>query len=365
MKKNRKDRLDQQFLLRHAIRCAKRRSRRNEVEKMQNIDRNYNNIGRRSTGKPMRRKVNQTKLHYKSVLAPGVFSFIENAEGVARFISELNRLYIKNKEVFVRMSEVIRIDYSAIVVLLSIMVKFKSSGIPFNGDFPINPTAKRMLVESGFFKYIGESIEEEDRYDLSKGHGIHTHAFKNVDAPLGSEIILSASNTIWGEARRCQGVQATLLELMQNTNNHADIEKKGVKHWWLSVQHVKKERKVIFSFVDFGVGIFQSLARKPANDKFFGILEKLKRLFTSKDNADVLRLILRGELHKTVTGQYYRGKGLPGIADAMERKQLSGLYIITNDVYANIAKGEFNTMSYSFDGTFVCWEVSEENASCK
>ena len=71
-----------------------------------------------------------------------------------------------------------------------------------------------------------------------------------------------------------------------------------------------------------------------------------------------------GTLHKTATGKPYHGKGLPGINKARERNQISNLNIITNSVHANLDNNSFQIMSKSFSGTFVYWELNNENLNC-
>jgi hypothetical protein len=298
---------------------------------------------------------------YKRVHAPEIFSFIDNSEGVVEFISKLKNHFDEGTKVFVVLRDVKKISYDAIVVLLSIMVHFKASKIDFNGDFPDNREANSILSESNFLKYLYLNFREEDRYQLGQNSSIVTHAWKEVDSELGNELIRNASKTIWGDERRCQGVQRTLIELMLNTNNHADDSKKGEKHWWLSVHHDKTNRKVSFAFIDFGVGVFTSLTNKRYGTKFFGIIDKLKERVKFGNNADLLRLIMDGTLHRTATGKPYHGKGLPGIYKALERNQISNLNIITNDVHASIDSNSFQIMPKSFSGTFVFWELNQSN----
>lgn len=50
---------------------------------------------------------------------------------------------------------------------------------------------------------------------------IYTHAQLAVAPDIADLLIKQASKTIWGEPRRCPGVQRTFIELMHNTNNHA------------------------------------------------------------------------------------------------------------------------------------------------
>jgi len=305
---------------------------------------------------------------YKNIVyAPSIFNFIGNTEEVVKFIQQIEEVYQRKRKVFVELKNVKEIDYGAIVTLLSIMVKFRSSNIKFNGSFPRDHKIAELLINSGFFENLSNVFKEEDRYEISKrkSDGIHTHAMKNVDSQLGARIIQAASATVWGEERRCQGIQRTLLELMQNTNNHAEIGKEGEKHWWLSVNHVKRERKVCFSFVDFGVGIFKSLQNKPENSKWYNWATKIADRIRYGDNKDILKLMLNGEFHQTVTGKHYRGKGLPGIAEVQKRNQITNLRIVTNDVSCWFDNSEYKKMDSSFNGTFVYWELNETNGNCK
>jgi hypothetical protein len=303
---------------------------------------------------------------YKHVKAPQDFTLIKNPEPVIEFITKLKEYFDKKQKVFIVLKDVKKMDYDAIVVLLSIMVRFKSQHIDFNGDFPEDKSARDILTESGFFKNLFKQFKDEDRYSIKQDHDnlIHTHAWKNVDSNLSATVIEQASKTVWGENRRCQGAQRALIELMLNTNNHASVDKEGDKHWWLSVNHRKKENKVTFSFVDYGVGVFNSLDNKQEGTKFYRAINKLKSAFGFSENAELLRLILQGELHKTVTGEHYRGKGLPGIFEALGRNSFSNLFIVTNNVYADVANGTFKNLNTNFNGTFLYWEINKSNISC-
>lgn len=301
------------------------------------------------------------------VIAPESFSFIKNTDEVVNFIAALKNLYDSQSKVYIVLENVKEIDHSAIVVLLSIMIKFKSKNISFNGNMPVDPATCKIVKESGFFDNLYKKFEEKESYEIPSIllNGIHTHASKKVNALLTGGIIDSAAKFIWGEGRRCQGVQRALIELMQNTNNHAEIGKTGEKHWWLSVNQHSEYKNVSFSFVDFGVGIFTNLQNKRSDSKFFGWYEKIFIKFGIRDNANILKLILTGQLHQTVTGKYYRGKGLPGIAEVMKRNQISNLHIITNDVFSCPSEGIYRTLDKPFSGTFIYWELGETNESCK
>lgn len=325
---------------------------------------NKSDQGVSRTQKEYKRKFEEPYKNYKKIHAPEILSFIDNPVGVVEFISELKNQYDEKKKVFVVLRNIKTITYDAIVVLLSIMVKFKASKIDFNGDLPVNQSARDVLTESKFLKYLYQKFKEEERYQLGQKSSIHTHAWKDVDPELGNELIKNATKTIWGDERRCQGVQRTLIELMLNTNNHADDRRKGEKHWWLSVHHDKTNKKVSFAFIDFGVGVFTSLNNKRHGSKFFGVLDKLKEKVKYGSSAELLKLIMDGTLHRTATGKPYHGKGLPGINKVRERNQISNVNIITNNVHANLDLNEFNMIPKSFSGTFVYWELNNKNTNC-
>lgn len=321
----------------------------------------------RSKGIPKRisteqNKINQKKWIYEEELAPKDLRINSNTNEVIIFINKLEDHFNKKRKVFVVLKNVVDIDYGAILILLSTMIKFKSNNIDFNGDFPKNEKAKLLLGQSGFFKCLSKPFKDEERYAIFNNgkNEIVTHAWKNVDSLLSAEIIRNASKTVWGESRRCQGVQRALLELMQNTNNHASVKNKGEKHWWLYVYHDEDLNKASFVFVDFGIGVFNSLDNKTSSSKWFNWIQKISKIFSFKSNSELLKMIMSGEFHQTVTGKYYRGKGLPGVSDVEKRGQIRSLKIITNNVHAEVSNGLYNELSASFQGTYVFWEIDNE-----
>ncbi|WP_417377285.1 hypothetical protein [Gimesia maris] len=297
-----------------------------------------------------------------TVEAPEVLSLVRNPEETTRFIEALRGHEKHWQPVWVELKGVKEIDYNGILVLLSVMVRFNSKKIPFNGDKPDDPVALAVINESKFFQYVYWDFNQQDRYTLEDKSSISTHAFKTVDSLLGAKLIDNASQTIWGEPRRCPDVQRVLIELMHNTNNHASIEKLGDRHWWVSVKHIEVENRVAFSFVDYGVGIFYNLRHKERH-WLTSALSELVEKFTLGNDVEIFERILSGEIHRTASNKPYRGKGLPGIYEAFERNSFSNLTIVTNDVYFSTTPGESKMLDTHFRGTFVYWELSMDNWS--
>ncbi len=340
---------------------AKRFLKRRLVSKQKRKNKNHKGQGKSKEVRQEERLIsNLTK-----ITAPKHFSFVEKPEETIKFINKLEKLYLNRTSVFVNLKDITFLDYSAVTILVSVMFSFKTRNIQFNGNFPKNGDLARLLINSDFFKYLNKPIGKKIEYALGKENQIFTRANKEVNSELGYIVMAEASTTIWGEKRTCKGLQRTLLELMQNTNNHADINKKGEKHWWLSVNHDRSNKKVSFIFIDYGVGIFESLKHKPNDNKWFGWLEKIKNRLVYGDNSEIFKLLLEGQMHLTVTGQHFRGKGLPGIREVLSRNQICNLRIISNNVFSDVANEKYIKLNEEFSGTFVTWELNENNKNIK
>lgn len=346
--------IDKNVKKKHDEKHLKRKLRSKLKRKIKN--RSYQGITREEVSFRSRHR------NYKTIRAPENFSFLISSEKTIEFIIKIEQCFENRTKVFVDLEKVVELDNSAITVLLSVMNLFKSKSIGFNGNYPLQEEAAVKLFNSGFFK----SLYSHDRrltYTFGKNNQFFTQENKKVVAKLGLPLVLEVSRTVFGEKRLLKGLQRVLLELMQNTNNHAVIGSKGQKNWWLSVNHDRKNRKVSFSFVDYGVGVFESLRSKTAESKWYGTFEKIKNRLKYGTNEEVLRLLLEGELHLTVTGHHYRGKGIPGIKQVQDRNQISNLHVVTNNAYADVANGKYLKLRNEFSGTFVYWEIGTTNNS--
>lgn len=297
---------------------------------------------------------------YTWLTPPKNFSLINNAEECVHFINKLEHCFNNRKKVFVNLSEVTFLGHGALIVLLSKILRFKANNIDFNGSMPVNPYCNALLRCSGFFKELySKGYRSLDNYKHTQ-QNFFTHTKKTVDQALSYELIKSMSKLIWGVECRCPRLQEVFIELMQNTNNHASFEGHGKQHWWTTASYDKERQTGCFSFIDYGVGILSSL-KEDASNKFFKPFKEFINLFKPQNNAETLKLIMQGELHKTASKKSYRGKGLPGIYKAYCTNKISHLVVITNDTLLNFDDGTFLNLKSSFSGTFVYWELTPSN----
>lgn len=335
----------------------KRFRRKRKIEKYKKY------INRLSQGKPHQQRKNIiSRAKFNNVRAPRNFSLLSNIEESIYFLNKIEGFFNKSKRVFVVLKHVEFIDHSAITVLLSLMYKFKVSKIEFNGDFPDDEKVKNKLVNSHFFEKLMKPLASSQNYSLNNENQIFARANKFVLPEIGLPIMEQVSETIFGEKRVYKGLQRTLLELMQNTNNHAS-NKEGEVHWWLSVNHDKNNNLVDFYFVDYGQGILKSLENKTSKRIWDGFWSSFKDMVDSNREPDIIKALLAGEHRnpKNRSDPYFRGKGLPGIRQVLEREEISNLHIITNNVFVETMHNKFERLNRNFNGTFYHWQLNKNN----
>ena len=297
---------------------------------------------------------------YKQIKAPSNLSLLNNETVTLDFLRKLQVCYTAKKKVAVLLDDVVTLTTDAILVLLSNMVQYKAARIGFNGTKPRDDLASFKLESSGFFKHLyGAAMRDQDKYSFKKMNNfIYTHGQKTVEASLADDLVKYASEVVWGEPRRCPGIQTTLVELMHNTYDHAG-EFKGEKHWWISVEHDEQAHEATFSFIDFGVGIFRSLANKKQGEPLYGALNYIIQHFPLvTTEVDRLQLILEGKVKLTQFNEYYRGKGLRNIYLKHHRNYISDLSIISNYASFKAENDDYHSLRNEFIGTFISFKMN-------
>jgi len=301
---------------------------------------------------------------YQHEIAPKNFSLINNETSTLSFLNRIKEHYDHGEKTLVRLDKVKEMTTDAIVVLLSNMKKFQASDIGFEGTKPTDDKIKIKLENSGFFDHLYRKKEaEKDQYTFREiDNHIYTHSQKTVAAAEMDNLMKQVSRTVWGQPRRCQGAQKTLVELMHNTYDHAD-KTKGGKHWWLSVEQDKFTHEVTFSFIDFGVGIFRSLKNKAPDEPLYGLWDSIKSKFPKHNEAEILRLIMEGQIVRSQSRKYYRGKGLSKIYTLCKENKISSLSIISNYSSMNTDRDDFHLLDNEFMGTFISFKINQNTVS--
>ncbi len=289
------------------------------------------------------------------VRVPSDFRLLENTIDVLKFVDRMRRLYRERKPIFLNMKDVVSIDFPAELVLVALLHRFKHYNIHFKGNFPLDSQVKTHILTSDYFKHM-HNKHDKISYVIGKPKQIFAKAEKKVVPKLISIIIQELSEK-WNVPENHQifkGFYRTLIELMQNTRDHASTSHNYKEWWWLS-QDIQDD-KANFTFLDLGRGIINSIENKRIDDSRWGkAIRFLKN--TPHNPKQVLEWLIEGRLHQYTTTKYYRGKGIPGIYNTLKRGQIFNLKILTNTILADISTKKFKKLNFEFKGTLIYFEI--------
>jgi hypothetical protein len=286
---------------------------------------------------------------YRTLAAPAKFSMVENPEATVSFLNNL-RFFSGKYNLTLDLSAVQLLTADAVAALVATLAPLHRAGVLIKGSLPIDQTAQKILVGSGFFQHF-ESTQPVPHMP----HGlISQERSKKVQPDIARDLIHFGMKALTGSKKRCSPSYRVLIESMTNTHNHAlsakarSARSQESETWWATVYADRARNRICFTFVDAGVGIFESvrLGRIRSLYRFVGLV---------RDNR-ILRDLLHGKVESS-TGLPYRGKGLPAINRLSEDGRIESLIILANDVYANVSADEYRMLPVVFRGTMLYWEI--------
>ncbi|MDE2645387.1 MAG: hypothetical protein OXI05_06070 [Bacteroidota bacterium] len=293
------------------------------------------------------------------VKAPALFSLTENTDETIRFFTKLEGALTETPEdkiVFIDLGSVTKMTPEVIVVLIS-RIEEETLVPQLYGNAPQNDVARNMLASSGFYDFV----TSQTRVRNPKRGVIEKCGDRIVDPEKAAQLIDQVRESFQMSLKQEDGHQATAIECMTNTREHASGNKnrKGEKKWWFSVYCDSENKVVQFAFVDLGIGIFASLERRKmpwsGSEMRSDLLKKLLANQTGDNGLSPRK--------RTSTGKGHRGRGLPNIANRNREGQTRRLRIISNNVFADVEKSDYHMLEQEFSGTVVCWEHSVEDAT--
>jgi hypothetical protein len=285
--------------------------------------------------------------------APENFSFINNTEVLIKFFNDMERLFRRGHDVFIDFSSIKQLTPDSLAVLVS---KIKDDnfnhGMSVGGNEPEDEHLKEQFVRSGFYTVVVPQSKNKE----PQAGSFRQKKSKKVEPETADDLINFVTRKLYGEYRKSGGVTNALLESMSNTRGHASGDGAGHERWWATAHCDVKAKTAYYSFVDNGVGIFRS--KKPH------ILQSALKLLNIGTHAELLEKMLHRKIPSR-TGIPYRGRGVPSIYNSLLRGDIGNLIIITNDVYANVQRGEYRKLKPPFSGTFLYWEYPGEKSHGK
>ncbi|MGA7239848.1 MAG: hypothetical protein WBY44_29480 [Bryobacteraceae bacterium] len=282
--------------------------------------------------------------------APAILSLSDHPTECVNFFADLYSFH-KRRNVFVDLSMVTKITPDAIALLVSLVLRIAHrQKVNISGNYPDDLAATEMIRASGFDHYLKSSAPSTAKLKgaiLKRDVVLESRQANPQDARRLIDFAAKDDRNIG----RLRGAYENLLECMGNTRQHA-AKTEGTENWWASVFKDNNRGCDCFTFVDMGVGIFESVE--------LNLRLKILSIF-NLGRIEVMQKLLAGEIPSS-TGKHYRGKGLPSIRDSlMIHRALSRLVLVTNDVYVDVEPNRFEKLSRPLNGLLLYWEVPYAN----
>jgi hypothetical protein len=300
----------------------------------------------------------QIRQNFKRITAPEYCSLIDTPELSILFFNKVTAAYQGQNDVEYDLSKIASITESFAAVMTAHIKDWNiSQGRASTIIQPQDDFCKKKLKRLGIQKKVPDSSENIFDSDINAPQKITNLKVANQ---VAKAVVDTSTALIYGQKRKIKELYAILIELMANTNNHADSVSREVYPWWLWIFHDPELDVVKFVFLDLGVGIFESLPVKqhilqnpipfdPTNKVINRRGVELSLIFQNLEQGKI----------KSSTGKSERGKGIPLVADSAKSGHFSRFIILSNDAYIDMSDNTVSVMHQHFSGTLYYFELTE------
>ena len=282
--------------------------------------------------------------------APLNFSLINNTNETLGYFAEMERKFKSKENLEIDISKVDDLTPDTIALLVaSINDKDFVHESHYRGNAPQKRELQKLFTQSGFYNFVSNMGVNK----RSEENMLHRETDRVVAPVIAMQAALKGIKHSFKNEDPYEPLYNILIECMSNTNNHANLDKKGKCKWWLYVYNDPLTNVTSYSFVDLGVGIFKSAV----------VQNYLKNLFKGTllyKNINIADDLLAGKIQSRVDKDNdIRGKGIPQIVEHSQAPQFKSFFIITNDVKMDLKTGVKEQLDYNFEGTFLYWEIQQ------
>ena len=326
------------YFKKHAL-AAARKSFRNNVRRKDKIY--VPGKGFEPKQEPERRQKKLVRFH-----APDNFSLVNNTEEVLEYFKTAGEALQNGNRVYFDLSQIKTLTTDAIALQIAKIQdrNFNVSGI--QGNAPDDASLKQLFLQSGFYEHVHNLGNKPKTTDQL----IHKVTNNRAEPKIAKEFCLYGLRHVFNNEEIFEPLYNIIIEIMQNTNNHAG-DQKGMYDWWMHIYNVPETSQSIYTFLDLGVGIFESLPVKNWIVKLF------KGLGFQSSNIDLIEKLFAGEI-KSRTGRADRGKGLPQVLELSQDNAFSEFVLITNNIYADLKNKSYRELDGYFSGTLFYWVLT-------
>ena len=289
-------------------------------------------------------------------VSPDNLSLVDNTNAVIEYINDCKVLLHKKEKVVMDIEKVQNLSPDAIALLAACANDANYSGKygKLSGNAPKEPRLLKLFAESGFYKFVSSSklMKSVQKQEVNL---LHKESHFQVQPEIAKEACLYGTKHVFSSTEPFSDLYEMIIEAMSNTNNHANKKQEGTTKWWLYTYN-DPNGKTCYSFIDLGVGIFDSL---PVNR-----YKKLTNWIGISHNVDLVQDLLDGKIKsREIIDNDLRGKGIPQIARNSQQDVFGRAYIISNDVKINLKTRDAEKLKSNFQGTCLYWELIKEQTN--
>jgi hypothetical protein len=318
-----------------------RRAKKSFRNKQARLNKNHQTNKEVTNAEPFIRKPIQ------NIEAPQEFSLINNTDNVLAYFKEAREFLSEGYPINFDISNINSLTTDAIILQIArIKDERFHAKTTIHGNAPLNPDLKELFLQSGFYEYVKTNGQKPPKTDTL----IHKITNNKVEPIIAKQACLVGLKHVFGNEEIFDPLYDILIEVMQNTNNHAGATR-GMYDWWIHIYNDPISKTSKYTFLDLGVGIFDSI---PAQNFKRTVGQALGLI----NNTNLVKPLFNGEI-KSRTGRPERGKGIPQVYESSQHKSFSKFIMITNDVYVNMKNLDTKKLNNNFSGTLFYWELKK------
>lgn len=293
-----------------------------------------------------------------NLVAPENFSILTNRGAVIEYIKKVLENIRIRKYSIMNMRDIQHTDLATIAIVISMMMDRR------NQEAKMRKYVNVHTPPAG--SEPGDLFRKAQFHQTVTGQGIADHTFflsrrsTQVNTGYVGDVLSYAKKFLGDDS--VEHLAPIMVEIMQNTNNHANpdntVDMFNIP-WFLAVLEDNDTGKMIFSVVDLGIGIFESLKLKNLADTSNQFDDAITDMYDNSQSK-----FLRTNIPKGVdssTGLSYRGQGLKTVYTLANKGNYDTFKVVTNRALVNMLNTSEGTVdsSDSLGGTVYYWEMSK------
>jgi len=275
---------------------------------------------------------------------PKNFSLINNTNNVLSYFEKYEKEVWSIRAIDFDLWNISNLSFDAVAFLLVKVNEF-SKEVLIKWLPPKNPSLNKLFKESDFYSFVSSNLNINDIEIKAKAIN---HKSSKIVSP---EIAWAISDYIdsWIDIITRKHFYSTLIECMQNTNNHA-----WECNWWVFIHDNTEKWIKEICFIDLWIWILWSL-----NTKFENFKDIIWPFLWNAYNIDKIFWLFKWKWWwiESITKEKKRWNWLKDIYNFSQNLNVREFIVITNDIKINLKNNNSQKLKYNFKWTLYYWEI--------